>query len=39
MSEKSLKIFGNICISCVVTGLIVLAVVSGATLQWVMNLQ
>ena len=26
---------GNICVSCVVTGLIILAVVSAATLIWV----
>ncbi len=30
--------FGNICVSCVVTALVIIAVVSAATLLWVGSL-
>lgn len=39
MSEKSLDVLGNICTTCVVAGLSVLAVATGATLLWVAYLQ
>jgi len=35
MSETT-RLFGNICTSCVVVGIVVLSVVTAATLVWVM---
>lgn len=35
MTSKTGQLFGNICISCVVIALVVIAVVSAATLLWV----
>lgn len=35
MTTKTGQIFGNICISCVVIALVIIAVVTAATLLWV----
>jgi hypothetical protein len=39
MSTKSLQFVGNVCKSCVVAGLIAMALVTVATLMWVAYLQ
>lgn len=35
MSETT-RLFGNFCTSCVVAGIVVLSIVTAATLTWVM---
>ncbi len=35
MSSRTAEVFGNICITCVVAGLTVMALASAATLLWV----
>ena len=35
MSEKSLQFIGHVCTSCVVAGLVALAVITAGTMLWV----
>ena len=37
-SSSAGHFFGNICVSCVVTALVIIAIVSAATLLWVSTL-